>query len=137
MPWPAATSACAFAQGARRVQPAHDLLQPHGGGVGTGGPAPAQLTADVAHELRTPLQVIQGNLEGFSTMSTRPRPSNIAATLDETRNWRGWWRIRACSRRRRRGQLPMTWEPVNVAELVADAQTSFAGQAEAREIALR
>ncbi|MCB0051885.1 MAG: PAS domain-containing sensor histidine kinase, partial [Caldilinea sp.] len=35
------------------------------------------------------------------------------------------------------GQLPMTWEPVNVAELVADAQTSFAGQAEAREIALQ
>ena len=35
------------------------------------------------------------------------------------------------------GQLPLTWEPVDVAELLADVGTSFSGQAEAAGIDLR
>ena len=43
------------------------------------------LTADVAHELRTPLHVIQGNLEGMLDGVYPSTPEQIEATLQETR----------------------------------------------------
>ena len=43
------------------------------------------LTSDVAHELRTPLQVIQGRLEGMIDGIYETTPENLDATVDETR----------------------------------------------------
>ena len=43
-----------------------------------------QLTADIAHELRNPLSIIQGNLEAWLDGVIEPKPEQIASVYDET-----------------------------------------------------
>jgi two-component system sensor histidine kinase BaeS len=94
------------------------------------------LTADVAHELRTPLQIIQGNLEGILDGVYEPTGLHIGATLDETRALARLVEDLRTLSLAEAGQLPLNVEPVDVAELLADVQTSFSGQAEAAGIDL-
>ena len=88
------------------------------------------MTADVAHELRTPLHILRGNLEGLLDGVYEATPKQIGAMLDE---------IHLLSRLvddlqtislAEAGQLPLHLSTVNIAELLADVQTSFSGQAE-------
>jgi len=95
------------------------------------------LTADVAHELRTPLHIIQGNLEGILDDVYEPTLEHIDATLDETRLLARLVDDLRTLSLAEAGQLPLMWEPVDVAELLADVSTSFSGQAEAAGIDLR
>ena len=95
------------------------------------------LTADVAHELRTPLHIIQGNLEGILDDVYQPTSEHINATLDETRLLARLVEDLRTLSLAETGQLPLTREPVDVAELLADVSTSFSGQAEAAGIDLR
>jgi two-component system sensor histidine kinase BaeS len=95
------------------------------------------LTADVAHELRTPLHIIQGNLEGILDGVYEPTTEHLNATLDETRTLARLVDDLRTLSLAEAGQLPLTWEPVDVAELLADVSTSFSGQAEAAGIVLR
>jgi two-component system sensor histidine kinase BaeS len=94
------------------------------------------LTADVAHELRTPLHIIQGNLEGVLDGVYEPTPEHIDATLDETRALARLVDDLRTLSLAEAGQLPLVWEPVDVPELLADVSTSFSGQAEAAGIDL-
>jgi len=94
------------------------------------------LTADVAHELRTPLHIIQGNLEGLLDGVYQPTAEHINAMLDETR-----WLARLIDDLRilslaESGQLVLHKEAIAVDELLADVSTSFCGQAEAKGIQL-
>jgi signal transduction histidine kinase len=95
------------------------------------------LTADVAHELRTPLHIIRGNLEGVLDDVYEPTDEHIQATLEETQQLSRLVEDLRTLSLAEAGQLPLVWEPVDVAELLADVCTSFSGQAEAAGIDLR
>lgn len=95
------------------------------------------LTADVAHELRTPLQIIQGNLEGVLDGVYEPTAAHIEATLDETRLLARLVEDLRVLSQAEAGQLTLVWETVDITELLTDVQTSFSGQADAGDIELR
>ncbi|MCA9897584.1 MAG: HAMP domain-containing histidine kinase [Ardenticatenaceae bacterium] len=94
------------------------------------------LTADVAHELRTPLHIIQGNLEGVLDGVYEPTPEHIEATLDETRLLARLVEDLHTLSLADAGQLPLKMEPVDVADLLADVATSFSVQAVAQGVEL-
>ena len=88
------------------------------------------LTADVAHELRTPLHILQGNLEGLQDGVYQPTPGHIEAMLDETRLLSRLVEDLQTLSLAEAGQLPLRMEPVDVRELLADVKTSFSGAME-------
>jgi signal transduction histidine kinase len=94
------------------------------------------LTADVAHELRNPLHIIQGNLEGILDGVYEPTPEQIGATLEETRALARLVDDLNTLSLAEAGQLPMKWEPVDVPAFLADVSTSFSGPADAAGIVL-
>jgi signal transduction histidine kinase len=94
------------------------------------------LTADVAHELRTPLHIIQGNLEGIVDGVYQASPEHLEATLDETRVLARLVDDLRTLSLAEAGQLPLVREEVEIAELLADVGTSFSGSAEAADIEL-
>ena len=88
------------------------------------------LTADVAHELRTPLQIIQGNLEGLVDGVYQPTPEHLEATLAETRLLARLVEDLRVLSQAEAGQLPMQWEAIDAGELLNDVATTFSGQAQ-------
>ena len=92
------------------------------------------LTADVAHELRTPIHIIQGNLEGILDGVYEPSPDQIEILLDETRSLARLVDDLQTLSLVETGQLPLEHQPVDVQELLVDVHTSFSGQAEAAGI---
>ena len=88
------------------------------------------LTADVAHELRTPLHIMQGNLEGIADGVYDADEEQIERLLGETRQLARLVEDLRTLSLVEAGQLPMKWEPVDIRELLGDVATSFSGQAE-------
>ena len=87
------------------------------------------LTADVAHELRTPLHIIQGNLEGILDGVYQPDEEHIQATLEETRSLARLVDDLQTLSLAESGQITLKFEKVNTAELLADVVTSFSPRA--------
>ena len=94
------------------------------------------LTADVAHELRTPLHIIQGNLEGILDGVYEPTPDHINSILDDTRLLSRLIEDLRTLAMAESGQLPLECESVSVQDLLTDALTSFSGHAEAHSVRL-
>jgi signal transduction histidine kinase len=94
------------------------------------------LTADVAHELRTPLHIIQGNLEGLQDGVYQADPKIIQATLDETHLLARLVDDLQTLSLAEAGQLPLHTMPVTVGDLLADVHTGFEGQAAEAGISL-
>jgi signal transduction histidine kinase len=94
------------------------------------------LIADVAHELRTPLHILQGNLEGLQDGIYQPTNEQVELLLAETRQLARLVEDLRTLSLAEAGQLPLVRGPVDVGELISDAVTSFSGQAEAAGITL-
>lgn len=95
------------------------------------------LTADIAHELRTPLHIIQGNLEGILDGIYQPTPEHINITLDETRLLTRLVNDLQTLSLVETGQLPLHPTRFLLAELIQDIQSSFAAQAASQGIDLQ
>ncbi len=96
-----------------------------------------QLIADIAHELRTPLAVIRGNLEALLDGIYRPTPETIGPIHEET-----LLLARLVDELRdlalaEAGQLPLHVARVDLAELARGALAGFQAQANERSIELQ
>jgi two-component system OmpR family sensor kinase/two-component system sensor histidine kinase BaeS len=94
------------------------------------------LTADVAHELRTPLHIIQGNLEGVLDGVYQPTTEHITALLEETHRLARLVEDLRTLSLAESGHLPLRIESALVSDLLSDVVTSFSGQAESARIKL-
>lgn len=95
------------------------------------------LTADVAHELRTPLHIIQGNLEGLLDGIYQPTSEHINATLDETRLLTRLVNDLQTLSLAETGQLPLHPTRFLLADLIQDITSSFSAQAASQGIDLQ
>ncbi len=95
------------------------------------------LTADIAHELRTPLHIIQGNLEGLLDGVYQPTPEHINATLDETRLLTRLVNDLQTLSLAETGQLLLHPTRFLLTDLIHDLTSSFSSQAASQSIDLK
>lgn len=95
------------------------------------------LTADIAHELRTPLHIIQGNLEGVIDGVYQPTREHINATLDETHLLTRLVNDLQTLSLAETGQLPLHPTRFLLADLIQDLTLSFSAQAASQGIDLQ
>jgi signal transduction histidine kinase len=95
------------------------------------------LMADIAHELRTPLAVIQGRLEGLLD-GVYPRDDVVlAGVLDDTRILARLVEDLRTLSNAEAGRLVLNKEPTDLAVLIQDVVKSFSAQAETNHITVR
>jgi two-component system OmpR family sensor kinase/two-component system sensor histidine kinase BaeS len=95
------------------------------------------LTTDIAHELRTPLHIIQGNLEGIIDGVYQPTSEHINNTLDETKLLARLVNDLQTLSLAEAGQLPLHPTRFLLADLLADLTSSFSAQATSLGISLQ
>ncbi|MCK5794903.1 MAG: HAMP domain-containing protein, partial [Anaerolineales bacterium] len=94
------------------------------------------LTADVAHELRTPLHILQGNLEGALDGVYEASPDYFRSMLEETRLLQRLVEDLQTLSMAESGTLDFHFQTLSVPELLKDVITSFSGRAEEAGIQL-
>ncbi len=95
------------------------------------------LTADVAHELRNPLHIIQGNLEGILDGVYKPTNTHIQSILDETHILNHLIDDLRTLSMAESGQLLLNKKPTNIADLLGDIASGFRPQIESANLMLK
>jgi signal transduction histidine kinase len=95
-----------------------------------------QMMADIAHELRTPLSVIQGRLEGLLDGVYPRDDGRLRLVLEETRVLARLIEDVRTLAHSESGTLTLQREPTDVSVLVADVVRSLSAQAEVNEVRL-
>jgi signal transduction histidine kinase len=95
-----------------------------------------QMTADVAHELRTPLSIIKGRLEGLQDGIYSATPEEIERLLGETALLERLIEDLRLLALAEAGQLALYTEPIEPRDMLEDAADAFAGQAAGQGVAL-
>ncbi len=88
------------------------------------------LTADVAHELRTPLHILQGSLEGALDGVYQASPDYFRSMLEETRLLQRLVEDLQTLSMAESGTLDFHFQALAVVELLQDVASSFSGRAE-------
>jgi len=95
-----------------------------------------QMTADVAHELRTPLAIIKGRLEGLQDGVYPADPSQIERLLSETLLLERLIEDLRLLALAEAGQLPLYPEEIAPGDLLEETLAAFAEQATAQQVGL-
>ena len=96
-----------------------------------------RLLADVTHELRTPLSVIQGRLEGVMDGVYPADEATLSAILDETRHMSRIIEDLRVLSLAESGALRLARGPVDLGEVADDALEAYRGAAETAGVSLR
>jgi signal transduction histidine kinase len=94
------------------------------------------MTADVAHELRTPLSVIRGKIEGVLDGVYPATPEHLEPILEETKLLAHLVEDLRLLALAEAGQLALEKQPLGVGDLLRDAQVNFSPQADDRGVTL-
>lgn len=94
------------------------------------------MTADVAHELRTPLSVIRGKLEGVLDGVYPATSEHLEPILDEVRLLTRLVEDLHMIALAEAGQLTLEKRPLDVGDLLRDAQVNFGPQAADRGVTM-
>lgn len=95
-----------------------------------------QMTADIAHELRTPMSVINGYLASMSEGLLKPTPERFKIMNDESQHLQRLIEDLRTLSLADAGELPLNRRPVAASELIKLVGASFSHQAEQRAITL-
>jgi two-component system OmpR family sensor kinase/two-component system sensor histidine kinase BaeS len=107
------------------------------GALATADTQRRQMTADIAHELRTPLSIIRGRLEGVQDGVYEPSPEQVVGLLNETALLERLVEDLRLLALAEAGQLPLYREPTDPRELVTGVVAAFTDQATRQGVVLQ
>ncbi|MBN1265817.1 MAG: HAMP domain-containing protein [Anaerolineales bacterium] len=95
-----------------------------------------QMTADIAHDLRTPLTVISGHLEGLIDGVLKPSPERFDLMFKETQQLQRMVQDLRTLSLTDAGELKLYKHPVEIREILERAVQAYTHQAEAKGVQL-